>query len=85
MARTLHNDIRGGRRRGLAPRAYEASSRLAAKDVRMHGYYGFPGWGGAAAGFPWMSAITWAIGLALLGAIVYFGLKGPADRAAEEG
>lgn len=41
----------------------------------MHGYYGFPGWGGAA-GFPWMSAITWAIGLALLASIVYFGLKG---------
>lgn len=42
----------------------------------MHGYYGFPGWGGAsAAGIPWMSAITWAIGLALLAAIVYFGLK----------
>ncbi|MCE1195445.1 SHOCT domain-containing protein [bacterium] len=43
----------------------------------MHGYYGFPGWGGApVAGFPWMSAITWAIGLALLAAIVYFGIRG---------
>lgn len=43
----------------------------------MHGYYGFPGWGGASvAGFPWISAITWAIGLALLATIIYFGLKG---------
>ena len=42
----------------------------------MHGYYGFPGWGGAQVpGFPWMSAITWAIRLALLAAIIYFGLK----------
>ncbi len=59
------------------PRADEASSRLAAKDVLMHGYYGFPGWGGVPmAGFPWMSAITWALGLALLAAIVYFGIRG---------
>ena len=75
LACALHNDIRGEERGGYMPRAHRASSCLAAKDVPMHGYYGFPGWGGAA-GFPWMSAITWAIGLALLASIVYFGLKG---------
>lgn len=47
----------------------------------MYGY-GFPGGTGiagagllGASGFPWMAVMSWIIGIALIAAIIYFGIR----------
>lgn len=64
-----------------------ASLNAIARRNDMHGYYGSrffsgPGYMGAG-GFPWIALITWVVGLAVAGAIIYFAIQ--AGRAAKAG